>query len=50
MLVVENLLLMSGGGAEGQREGEKESQAGSLPTVSTGPNVGLELMNCDIMT
>ena len=40
---------MSGGGAE--REGDTESEAGSrLPAVSTEPNVGLELMNCETMT
>ena len=39
---------MSGGGAE--REGDTESQAGSrLQAVSTEPNAGLELMNCEIM-
>ena len=37
------------GGAE--REGDTESEAGSgLRAVSTEPNVGLELMNCEIMT
>ena len=36
------------GGAE--REGDKESEAGSrLWAVSTEPDVGLELMNCEIM-
>ena len=40
---------VSGGGAE--REGDTESEAGSrLPAVSTEPNEGLELMNCEIMT
>ena len=40
---------MSGGGAE--REGDTESNAGSgLGTVSTEPGVGLELMNCEMMT
>ena len=40
---------VSGGGAE--REGGKESEAGSrLRTVSTEPDAGLELMNCEIMT
>ena len=40
---------MSRGGAE--REGDTESKVGSrLPAVSTEPNLGLELMNCDIMT
>ena len=40
---------VSGGGAE--REGDTESEAGSrLPAVSTEPNEGLKLMNCEIMT
>ena len=40
---------MSGEGAE--REGDTESEAGSrLRAVSTGPNAGLELMDCEIMT
>ena len=40
---------MSRGGAE--REGDKESKAGSrLCAVSTEPNAGLELTNCEIMT
>ena len=34
-----------------EREGDTESQAGSrLWTVSTEPNVGLELTNCKIVT
>ena len=38
-----------GGGSE--REGDTESEAGSrLQTVSTEPDVGLELMNHEIMT
>ena len=40
---------MSGLGAE--REGDTESEVGSrLQTVSTEPNVGLELTSCEIMT
>ena len=40
---------VSGLGAE--REGDTESEAGSgLWAVSTEPNVGLELMNHEIMT
>ena len=40
---------MSGGGAE--REGDTELEAGSrLWAVSTEPNAGLELTNCEIMT
>ena len=40
---------MSGGGAE--REGDTESEAGSrLRAASTGPDVGLELTNREIMT
>ena len=40
---------MSRGGAE--REGDTECEVGSrLRAVSTEPNVGLELMNCEIMT
>ena len=36
---------------EGQREGDPESEAGSrLQAVSTEPDVGLEPMNCEIMT
>ena len=40
---------MSGDGAE--REGDTESEAGSrLQAVSTEPEAGLELTNCEIMT
>ena len=40
---------MSGGGAE--REGDTESKAGSrLRAVSTEPDAGLELPNCEIVT
>ena len=40
---------MSRGRAE--KEGDTESKAGSkLQAVSTGPNVGLELTNHEIMT
>ena len=40
---------VNGGGAE--REGVTESEAGSrLRAVSTEPDVGLDLMNCEIMT
>ena len=40
---------VSGGWAD--REGDTESKAGSkLWAVSTEPNVGLKLMNCEIMT
>ena len=40
---------MRRGGAE--REGDAESEAGSrLGVVSTKPDVGLELMNREIMT
>ena len=36
---------------EGQREGDTQSEAGSrLWAVSTEPDVGLELMNLEIMT
>ena len=36
---------------EGQREGDTESEAGSrLRAVSTEPNAGLKLTNCEIMT
>ena len=36
---------------EGQREGDTESEPGSrLWAVSTEPDAGLELMNCEIMT
>ena len=36
---------------EGQREGDTECEAGSrLWAVSTEPDVGLELTNCEIMT
>ena len=34
---------------EGQREGERESQAG-LYAVRAEPDAGLELTNCEIMT
>ena len=41
---------MSGGGGEREGEGNTESEAGSrLPAVSTEPNVGLKLSNCEIM-
>ena len=37
--------------AEGQTEGDTESEAGSrLWAVSTEPNAGLDLTNCEIMT
>ena len=40
---------MNGGGSE--REGDTESEAGSrLWAVSTEPDVGLELTDCEIMT
>ena len=40
---------MSRGGAE--REGDTVSEAGSgLPAVSTEPDAGLELRNCEIET
>ena len=40
---------MNGEGPE--REGDTESEAGSgLRAVSTEPDVGLEPMNCEIMT
>ena len=40
---------MSGDGAE--REEDTESEAGSrLRAVSTEPNAGIELTNCEIMT
>ena len=35
---------------EGQRERETQSEAGfRLSAVSTEPNAGLELMNCEVM-
>ena len=40
---------MSRGG--GEREGHTESETGSrLSVVSTEPDAGLELTNCEIMT
>ena len=40
---------MNSGGSE--REGDTESEAGSrLRAVSTEPDVGLELTDCEIMT
>ena len=40
---------MNGGGS--QREGDTESETGSrLRAVSTEPDAGLELMDCEIMT
>ena len=40
---------MSRGGAE--REGDTESEAGSrLWAVSTEPDAGLKLTNCEVMT
>ena len=42
---------VSGGGAEREREGDTESEAGSgLPASSTEPDAGLEPMNYKIMT
>ena len=42
---------MSGGGAEREREGDTESEAGSrLLAVSTQPDAGLEPTNHEIMT
>ena len=42
---------MSRGGAEREREGDTESEAGSrLRAVSTEPDGRLERMNCEIMT
>ena len=45
---------MSGGGAdrEREREGDTESKGGSRlpPAVSTQPDTGLELTECEIMT
>ena len=47
---------MSGGGGrererERERDGDTESEAGSgLRAVSTEPDVGLELTNCEITT
>ena len=39
------------GTGEGQREGDTESEAGSrVPTISTEPDEGLELVNHEIMT
>ena len=43
---------MSEGGAEGgaERQGDTESEAGSrLQAVSTEPDAGLELTDCEIM-
>ena len=40
---------MSGGGAE--REGDTESKTGPrLRAISTEPDAGLEVMDCEIMT
>ena len=42
---------MSRGGAENPKQGDIESEAGSrLGPVSTEPDAGLELMNCEIRT
>ena len=42
-------MCVSRGGAE--REGDTESEAGSrLWAASTEPDLGLELMNCEIMS
>ena len=41
------------GGAERERERERERETENpsrLHAVSTEPNMGLELMNCEIMT
>ena len=43
---------MSGGGAErvGDTESAKQAPGPRLRAVSAGPDVGLELTNCEIMT
>ena len=42
---------MSRGGAKREREGDTESEAGSrLRAVITKPDMGLELMDCEIVT
>ena len=42
---------MSRGGAERERKGDTESEAGSrLRAVSTEPDAGLKLTDCEIMT
>ena len=41
---------MSRGGVEREREGERESQAGSTMAVSAELDSGLELTNCEIVT
>ena len=42
---------MKAGEGQREREGDTESQAGPrLRAVSTGPSVGLELANGEIMT
>ena len=38
------------GGAERETERERERIPSRLCTVSAEPNMGLELMNCEIMT
>ena len=41
----------SRGGAEREREGDPESEAGSrLPAASTKPDAGFKPTNCEIMT
>ena len=35
---------------EGEREGERENIPSRLCTVSTKPNMGLDPMNCEIVT
>ena len=48
-LLLREIQNMSRGGAE--REGDTKSKAGyRLRAVSTEPDAGLELMNCEIMT
>ena len=46
--VLEGALSSPGRGPEGQREGERIPSR--LSTVDTEPNVGLELMNREIVT
>ena len=41
---------MSGGGAERERETQNLKQGPGSEGVSTEPDAGLELRNCDIMT
>ena len=51
ILVLRERERQSGSGGGAKREGDVECEAGSrLRAVSTEPDVGLELTNCEVIT